>query len=197
MHFREKSLATRDIFKASILLLASLFFVNTSWADKDKGVYVGAGINFVNVGVLDPFANEVNFKTGDLFVGYKYNPYLGVELRYGASLQDETISVEDENGFDSSVTATISEYTSVYYRPELSNEIAKLYLLLGQTSLKTSLEIDSDVSTIETAESGLSYGFGFGLWLDEKMNLNFEYKVLVTTSADSFTGTTLNADYRF
>lgn len=178
-------------------MLASLFLSSASWADKDKGVYAGAGINFVNVGVLDPFANEVNFKTGDLQLGYKYNSYLGIELRYGASLQDEVISVDDGSGFDSSVTATIGQYTSIYYRPELANEIAKLYMLLGQTSLQTSLEVESDESTIETSESGFSYGFGFGLWLDEKMNLNFEYKILVTTSADSFTATSLSADYRF
>ncbi len=176
------------------------FFVGpNAEASKDKGVYLGAGVNLVNVGVVDPFNNEVNFKAGEFIVGYKYNNYLGLELRGGKSFQKESIRVEDpDTGLRGSVTSDIDSYSSIYYRAELSNEIAKLYLLLGQSKVDTTVEFESaGAEPIELSESGLSYGVGFGLWLDERMNLNFEYRLIVSTDSDSFIAGGINADYRF
>ncbi len=168
-------------------------------ASKDKGVYVGGGVALVNVGVVDPFSNEVTFKTGEVLIGYKHNPYLGIELRYGVSAQEESIAVDDpDTGLEESVSASIESFTSVYYRAELANEIAKIYFLLGQSSVSTELEFDEgDRAIITTSDSGLSYGIGFGMWLDERMNLNFEIKNLVDTDVDSFVSASLSADYRF
>ncbi|MFL0802340.1 MAG: porin family protein [Agarilytica sp.] len=183
-----------------VLILA--FFVLTALsanASKDKGVYIGGSVSLVNVGVNDPFSNEVTFKTGEILLGYKYNRYLGAEIRRGQSLQEEVISVDDPNtGLEDSVTATLDSYWSYYYRAELANEIAKVYLLLGQSSITTQIEFDeSGRADFEASESGLSYGIGFGLWLDERMNLNFEFKNLVSTDTDNFTSGSISADYRF
>ncbi len=178
-----------------ILLLAVASQVNAS---KDKGVYIGGGIHLVDVGISDPFENNVNFICGDISLGYKYNNYLGVEVRYGRSLRDEILAVEDEaTGLPESVDAKLDSYFSAYYRAELANEIAKVYLLIGQTDMTTLLKYEVDNSRIELSESGLSYGLGFGLWLDERMNLNFEFKTLVETDIQSFTAGSITADYRF
>ncbi|MFL0799752.1 MAG: porin family protein [Agarilytica sp.] len=168
-------------------------------ASKDKGVYIGGSVSLVNVGVNDPFSNEVTFKTGEVLLGYKYNRYLGAEIRRGQSLQEEVISVDDPNtGLEDTVTASLDSYFSYYYRAELANEIAKIYFLLGQSSVTTQLEFDeSGRPDYEASESGLSYGVGFGLWLDERMNLNFEFKNLVSTDTDNFTSGSISADYRF
>lgn len=182
-----------------LLPLLILGLVDATSASKDRGLYVGGGVSMVSVGVKDPFSNEVNFKTGEVLLGYKYNAYLGAEARIGRSLQDEVLAVNDlETGLRDSVDSRIDQYTSIYYRAELANEIAKIYLLLGQSEVSTTLEFDeSGLDDIETTESGFSYGIGFGLWLDEKMNLNFEYKSLVDTEDDAFTGGSITADYRF
>ncbi len=182
-------------------LLCVLFsaVVLNAQASKDKGVYLGGGVALVNVGVVDPFDNEVTFKTGEVILGYKHHPYLGVEVRYGESVQEETIAVRNAvSGLDESVSASIESYVSIYYRAELANEIAKIYFLLGQSAIVTELEFDdSNEPIVETSDTGLSYGIGFGLWLDERMNLNFEIKNLVDTDADSFVSAGLTADYRF
>jgi len=186
--------------KKYFLLLLAMCLANTAaQASKDQGVYVGGGVSLINVGVRDPFSNEVNFKAGELMIGYKYNAYLGAEIRTGKNLQKETLAVNSQDtGLRDSVESSIDLYTSVYYRAELANEIAKVYLLLGQSRVTTTLEFDeSGRDTIEATDSGFSYGIGFGLWIDERMNLNVEYKNLVDTETDSFTGASITADYRF
>ncbi len=182
-------------FIASLCLMC----VPGAHASKDKGAYLGGSFSLVNVGVLDPFSNEVTFKAGEVILGYKHHKYLGFEVRYGQSLQDEVIAVEDlTTGFEDSVTAGIDSYLSYYYRVEWANEIAKVYVLLGQSQIETLLEFDqTGTPTVEASDSGFSYGVGFGLWLDERMNLNFEFKNLVDTDADSFTAGSISADYRF
>lgn len=185
--------------KNVFIALLSLVLSTGAFASKDKGAYLGGSLSLVNVGVVDPFDNEVTFKAGEVILGYKHHKYLGIEVRYGQSLQDEVIAVEDpDTGLDESVAATIDSYISYYYRVEWANEIAKVYVLLGQSQVETSLEFDeTGVPIVEASDSGFSYGVGFGLWLDERMNLNFEFKNLVDTANDSFTAGTISADYRF
>lgn len=184
--------------KRFLIAVACIFIVSNTYASKDKGVYFGGGITIVNVGIEDPFSKDVNFKAGELILGYKYNSYLGIEVRGGGSLSDENIALTDTTRSRDSAQSDIENYASVYYRAELSNEIAKLYLLLGQSRISTRVKFeDGMTSDFEASESGWSYGGGFGLWLDERMNLNFEFKTLVDTGSDSFTSVGINADYRF
>jgi len=181
-----------------IIAVLGLLCVSVAvFADKDKGVYFGGGINLVTVGAEDRFRNDVNFKAGEVILGYKHNNYLGLEVRGGASLDDEVIAIRDTAlGLDEAADSNIEEYFSVYYRAELANEIAKLYLLVGQSAIKTRTEFGDD-SFVQSSDTGFSYGIGFGLWLDERMNLNFEFKNLVDTQNDSFVAGGINADYRF
>lgn len=179
----------------SVLMFA---FVSGAHASKDQGVYVGGGLHLVDVGISDPFENSVNFICGDISLGYKYNNYVGVEVRYGRSLRDEVLAVEDEaTGLPEPVNSKLNSYFSAYYRAELANEIAKVYVLIGQTDMTTVIDYEDRDLHIELSESGLSYGLGFGLWLDERMNLNFEFKTLVETDIQSFTAGSITADYRF
>lgn len=182
-----------------ILLLTLVLFSATAFASKDKGIYLGGGFNLVSVGIKDPFSNTVDFKSGEILLGYKYNPWLGLEVRGGQSLQDETLELgRQDTSLTRTAKAKIESYSSVYYRAELANEIAKLYLLLGQSNIETSLKFPLlPTENRNIKDSGISYGIGFGLWLDERMNLNFEIKTLVKTDSDSFTSGGISADYRF
>ncbi len=166
-------------------------------ASKDKGMYIGGSFALIDVGAKGLFENDVTFKAGEILIGYKHNQYLGMEIRGGRSLQGEVISIED-SGQELSVEASIDRYISYYYRAELANDIAKVYLLLGQSTIQTSLDFEDDLrADNESSESGMSYGIGFGLWLDERMNLNFEFKTLLDTDSDAFTSGTVSADFRF
>lgn len=179
------------------VVLLSLFPMLVQ-ASKERGVYFGGGIELVNVGAEDFFSNSVDFKVGELLLGYKYNGYLGLEVRGGASFSEETVafSEDEDSGRPVSAEASIKEFYSIYYRLEFENEIAKLYFLLGQSDITTETEL-VDGRKIEISDSGLSYGVGLGLWVSERMNLNFEIKSLINTSNDSFTSAGFNADFRF
>lgn len=183
----------------TLIFLVFMLAAITAQASKDKGMYIGGSFSLIDVGAKGPFANDVTFKAGEILIGYKYNQYLGLEIRGGRSLQGEVISVAGNTpGQEFSVEASIDRYISYYYRAELANDIAKVYILLGQTGIKTFLDFEDDgLSDVEGSESGLSYGIGFGLWLDERMNLNFEFKTLLDTDSDAFTSGSVSADFRF
>lgn len=181
----------------TLIFLVFILAAITAQASKDKGMYIGGSFSLIDVGAKGPFENDVTFKAGEILIGYKYNKYLGLEVRGGRSLQGEVISIED-SGQEFSVEASIDRYISYYYRAELANDIAKVYILLGQTGINTSLDFEDDgIPDVQSSESGLSYGIGFGLWLDERMNLNFEFKTLLDTDSDAFTSGSVSADFRF
>lgn len=186
------------MFRLIVMVVLCMSSIAT-WASKDKGVYVGGGVSLINVGVEDPFSNQVNFKAGEIMLGYKHSRFVGIEFRYGRALQDETLAVEEQlSGLRDTVVASIDNFSSLYYRAEIANEIAKLYVIVGQSEVATALDFDeSTLDFIESVDTGLSYGIGFGLWLDERMNLNFEAKTLVNTDQDSFISSSITADYRF
>ena len=186
----------KPILAATIALL--ILYSGIAFASKDRGVYVGAGFNLVNIGAEDRFSNDVQFKVGEILLGYKHNRFVGLEARTGMSLNDEVIAINQNgnSGADTTLKASFSTYTSIYYRAEFANEIAKLYLLLGQTQLSTVNEF-TDTNDVTLTDSGFSYGIGLGLWLNERINLNFEIKNLVTTDTDSFFSSGINVDYRF
>ncbi len=182
-----------------LLMFSWIALVSSSViADKDKGFYTGAGVNLVSVGAEDIYRNGVIFKTGELMFGYKHSRFLIAEARIGTSLNDEIIAYDNSAalGIPEFSETGIDHFYSVYYRAELANEIAKIYLLVGQTQMQTT-SVFEEVAELTLSDSGTSYGLGFGLWLDERMNLNFEYRVLVDTKVDQFAAASINADYRF
>lgn len=137
-----------------ILVAALAFSAAASYADTGSfdGFYVGGGISNVRNDWDDNKWTPV-----ELFGGYKLNPYVGGEIRVGAS-----------SGGDSKIT----NYESIYYRTESSNSVGKTYLLLGYT------HADVEAQTGNFNFNGFSYGAGVGFVISEKFNLNLEYKVL-------------------
>ncbi|PCK10076.1 MAG: hypothetical protein COA42_00320 [Alteromonadaceae bacterium] len=188
----------KTLFLKISTLVALSFLTFSALATEDKGFYFGAGLEIVNVGAEDFFSNDVNFPVGQISVGYKHHSFLGLELRAGGGLSEEVVAFDQntDSGRPVSADASITSFYSIYYRAELANEIAKLYLLVGQTSVETETNFDGDL-IFSRSESGLSYGLGFGLWINEDVNLNFEYKVFVDYGDGVFNSVGLNADYRF
>lgn len=85
----------------------------------------------------------------------------------------------------------INHYESIYYRAESANEIAKLYGLLGFTSLSTDIEGGTD------SNSGFSYGYGISFITGKHMNLNIEYRSLINNDDLDIETYSLGLDYRF
>lgn len=190
----------------SLLLLSA----SLSADDQQRGFYLGAGAALVSEGQrisVDLDDIDRRYRLGNVFAGYKHNSALGLELRYGGGLQTERRDVlfPDETSSAGAVPAlaraAIDDYQSVYYRPELTNEIAKTYLLLGYSQVKTSGSIrdgqDNLLLEHSESDSGASYGLGIGFVLDRRFNLNFEYLVLLDSRGERLTTTGASIDYRF
>ena len=187
------------VFMKRLIFLALLFSSVGSHASRDRGFFLGGGFSLVDVGVVDFYDNSVEFKSGELVGGYKYNAYLGFDVRYGLSMTDEIVSIgtDPNTGREVGVDASLDSFISYYYRPEIANDIARLYLLIGQSSVTVSRENQELGISGEASESGFSYGVGFSLWLNKRFDVTLEYRQLLKTEFDSFASSGVGLLYRF
>ena len=139
----------KKILVAALALSAVSAYADTGSYD---GFYVGGGVSSVR-----NTWDDNKWQPLELFGGYKLNPFVGGEIRVGAS-----------SGGDSKIT----NYESIYYRTESSNSVGKTYLLVGYT------HADVEAQTGNFNFNGFSYGAGVGFVINDHFNLNLEYKVL-------------------
>ncbi|MFL0804121.1 MAG: porin family protein [Agarilytica sp.] len=179
-------------------LAALLFLCKVAVADQDKGFFVGGNAAYVSSDANVANGDKVDIPAIELVAGYKYNPWVGIDLRFGQGINER-----QESGASAGETIEygVDSYQSIYYRPEITNKEAKLYFLIGYTTLDTTAEtFDSDdVSTAETdySESGTSYGLGAGWFVGNELVINVEYRQLLDKDEDEFSVITFGADYRF
>jgi opacity protein-like surface antigen len=190
------------IFALSLLAVPAL-------ADNTKGFYAGLGESFTNnhddFAVFDVNASisAKNIKSNEIFGGYKYNDYLGAEVRYGSGTDAAkgVLFSADHQSVTGEVDAEVGKYKSIYYRPEMVNEEAKLYGLLGYTQLDTTVTTKDatgkELTSVAKSYSGFSYGVGIGFVFADRFNINFEYKNICKDLYDKANTATINLDYRF
>lgn len=174
---------------ATLIFLANSVMAESVFEKLDR-FYVGGGVNFVSANTSDSNGDDLNFTTVELHGGYKYNGFLGGEARLGFGITDE----EFDNGTISAET-NIQYHASLYWRPETVNEIAKLYGLLGFSTI--SVSADNGTTDETNSEGGLSYGGGVGFVFQEDWNLNFEYRLILDKENNEFSAFSANVDYRF
>ncbi len=172
-------------------------------ADNNRGFYLGAGGSIID-DYQDGVDDMSNIKAVEILGGYKYNDALGVEVRFGKGKTIGTSSFYfDDKGVvqSGSVEREIGNYTSLYYKPELVNDEAKLYALLGYTHVNTSGTVKDatgkQVRSVDGSASGFSYGVGVGFVINEHVNINFEYKNLSDEISGKPNVASVNLDYRF
>jgi outer membrane autotransporter protein len=172
-------------------------------ADNNRGFYLGAGAASIKDS-QDGMDNMSQIRATEFFGGYKYNDALGIELRLGKGQTTGTSSLyfDDKGALQKgSVEREIGNYTSLYYKPELVNDEAKLYALLGYTHVDTSGTVKDatgkEVRSADGSASGYSYGLGVGFVVNEHFNINFEYKNLSDEISGKPNLASVNLDYRF
>jgi|GEM_PF-351710 len=206
-----------------LCLLALSIFSFSVLADNNNGFYAGIGGASIKDD-QDQLDTLSRIKATELFGGYKYNDALGVELRIGngksTGIGEASIDGTGTNGFASgerhitSYAREIGNYRSIYYKPELVNDEAKLYALLGYSQVDTSSVItdaayqlntstgnyDSKATTVTKSKysvSGYSYGIGIGFVLNEHFNINIEYRNICEDISNKPNLAAVNVDYRF
>lgn len=159
--------------KRFMLALLPLMAAST-YADtqSNSGFYVGGGASSVKNDWDDTKWSPV-----EIFGGYKLNPFVGGEVRIGKSVGG---------------SIKIKDYEALYYRVESANSVGKTYLLAGYSRAKIE----------KMTFDGISYGAGVGFVINDRFNLNLEYRMLLNGSDKykddielSSLGITL--DYRF
>ena len=184
--------------KHVLFVLVIAFLSPLTFAGPDKGFYVGASTVLASIGLEDAYEKEVRFKALEALIGYKHNNYLGIEVRGGATPRGENVLIaEDETtGAEEVVEANIDYYGAVYYRAELTNDIAKAYLLFGGAAMKVTSEFDTGVESANEA-TGLSYGLGTSLVVGDSFYFNIEAKSLIHTSDDIYVGYGASITFHF
>jgi opacity protein-like surface antigen len=173
-------------------------------ADNDRGFYLGAGASSIKDS-QDGVDEIGRIRAAELFGGYKYNNALGIELRLGSGKNvGKSDTYLDASGATQSgkLEREIDSYQSIYYKPELVNDEAKLYALIGYTQLSSSGRVLNDAGAVvvpakDVSVSGLSYGVGVGFVINEHFNINFEYKNICDEISDEPKVASVNVDYRF
>ncbi|RYY77265.1 MAG: porin family protein [Gammaproteobacteria bacterium] len=172
-------------------------------ADNNRGFYLGIGGASIK-DEQDGVNNVSRLRAVEFFGGYKYNNALGAELRIGSGQKEGTsTNYADSNGnvLSRNLVRDIDSYQSIYYKPELVNDEAKLYALIGYTHLSTSGKVTgadgATIYDIDDSASGLSYGVGVGFVVNEHFNVNFEYRNICKDISNKPNLAAVNIDYRF
>lgn len=167
----------------TILLPLTQSVMSESLFDRLDNFYAGGGINSIRSSTRNVSGNDGEFSSLELLGGYKYNGFLGAEARVGFGVEDEE--------FIAGVDTSIDYHASLYWRAETANEIAKIYSLVGYSTVSV------DAGGTSESESGLSIGAGVGFVFAETWNLNFEYRSLINADALDLRSVSANVDYRF
>jgi len=182
----------------------------TAWEINQRGFYAGLGYTVIT-GNSGTVFDSAEMPVLELTGGYKHNSVLGLEARFGVGVNEDRDRDSDyfewaqgENENLMQIEREVDSYSAVYYRPELTNNHARLYGLIGYASVDLSAEwteTDADevttVSTKDTSLSGMSYGFGVGWYVGQRWNFNLEYRRLVHTDDYKPEAFGLKLDYRF
>jgi len=176
-------------------------------ADHNRGFFLGGNASYISNEILVTDRvdeDEVKHPGIELVAGYKFNTWLGVDIRYGDASADRNFSTIQDTTTPNpgNIEYSLDAFQSFYYRPEFTNTEAKLYFLLGYTQIdarveESALGNDTPVSVTDYSESGLSYGLGVGWFVDTHWNINIEYRMLLDEDENEFSIVTLGADYRF
>lgn len=192
---------------AATLTLSAIAFAisGNAMADQNRGFFAGGSFAYSSVDTASfagAYGNEdsVELPALELSGGYKYNGWLGVDLRYGFGMSSRTLAAVTNADNVTEVEYEVDGYQGLYWRPEITNREARLYFLLGYASADvtaTNKFSDDTSSSSKISESGTSYGFGIGWFMEKNMNFNLEYRALVDSDDVEVDVVSAGIDYRF
>jgi opacity protein-like surface antigen len=143
---------------------------------EDEGLYLGLAYTHLSHDADHRGAtivSEMDFSAVTLQAGYKFNPYIAVEGRYGFTLGDSS---------DSGLTIDDAEIGvwGIYIKPmyPVSPEF-DIYALLGYAGTKA----EDRNNVLEVDESGFSWGVGAAYSVTEEFSVFADYVVFYDDSS--------------
>jgi len=200
-----KAITATAALIGSIGLFASLA-ANAADVDNPSGFYVGGGWGQFNLDVDD--LGDAGDAIGDIveaednawkiFVGYRFNPYIGVEAAYIDFGQAS-------DGFDASGTHGNFEANISGFAPYLVGTLplgpVELFAKVGYYFYDIDLSVDLDAPGPDfdssSSENDFLYGVGLGFTLAERLHLRAEYEVVDIAGTQDSNAIWLSGAWRF
>lgn len=206
--------------KLLLIALSTSLAMGANAADEHK-FYAGGGLSLWNVDTGVQGRTHINLSTLDGIVGYEVLPWLAVEGRAGVGIErDKTeayfdfYNIQPVDGSDDLssfqqdsliLKSELNYYASFYLKPQIKNDIAVFYGLIGFTTYDSEFEIiqqtyegqylindddelvvtsynpmgDPTYGAYSESEVSFSMGVGVGFFFHDRYAVNFEWKNLV------------------
>jgi OOP family OmpA-OmpF porin len=165
-------------------------------AENDSGPYVGAGVGRFNVeidnvgdvpdtvGSFD--ADDTTFRA---FAGWRFNPYLAVELDY-LDLGNPEDNIDQQR-----VNADVNG-VAPYVVGTLPIGPVELFAKAGYLFYDVKVDVD-DLTIADDSNEDFVYGGGIGITLFEHLHTRLEYEVIEIEEVDDANALWLSAAWRF
>jgi opacity protein-like surface antigen len=183
---------------ATTVTMATLIALSSTpvLADEDSGWYLGAGVGQFNVEV-DEFEDVTDavggFDSDDttfkVFAGWRFNPYIAVELDY-LDLGNPEDKIDDRR-----VNADINGFAP-YVVGTLPVGPVELFAKVGYLFYDVKVDVD-DLTVIDDDTQDFVYGGGIGLTIFDRLNTRLEYEVIDIGAVDDANALWLSAAWRF
>jgi hypothetical protein len=194
-----------------VIATVALLALTGAWTaahaqENDRGFYVGAGVGKFNVKIDDvDDTDEAIQKLDDddnswkLFGGYRFNPYIGVELAY-IDFGGPEDSIES-SGSSGDYKVEISGFAP-YVIGTLPLGPVELFAKAGYYFYDVDISADlddlgGDVFESSDSDEDFLYGFGVGATFLEHLHARLEYEKIDSDAVDDADALWLSAAWRF
>lgn len=196
----------RVIATATLLALTGAWSAAQAADENDRGFYVGAGVGQFNVQIDDvDDTNEAIERLDDddaawkAFGGYRFNPYLSLELAYidfGGP----------EDSFSSSGSSGDYKVELSGFAPYIIGTLPvgpiELFAKAGYYFYDVDVTADfddlgGDVFKSSDSDEDFLYGFGIGATFFQHLNARLEYEKIDSDAVDDADALWLSAAWRF
>jgi opacity protein-like surface antigen len=191
---------------AAVLLALCAGSAYAQSPDNDEGLYVGLGYGAFDVQIDDVDQTDEAVQRIDdddnawkAFVGWRLNPYFAFEVNY-VDFGDPSDELES-SGSSGDYQLELSGIQPAIYGTFPLGPV-ELFGKLGYYFYDVDLRVDlddlgDDVFRSDTSEEALSYGFGPGVTLFDRLHAKLEYEKIDTDVIDDLDAIWLSGAWRF
>lgn len=179
--------------------------------ENDEGLYIGAGFGQFNVGVDDIDDSDEAISSIDdddnawrIFAGWRINPYFAFELNYVDFGENSGSTGSDASGSSGDYALDLAGFQPAVYGIFPIGPV-ELFGKVGYYFYDVDINLDLDDITssgednfsADTSEEALSYGFGAGVTLFERLHAKLEYEKIDADDFDDLDAIWLSGAWRF
>jgi opacity protein-like surface antigen len=157
--------------------------------------YAGSGVTWWQFGTHG-LSGTLTIGALEGLAGIEFSPYTAAEVRIGAGMNSGR-----RRYVETTFEIETPYFASVYFKPQLRNETASLYGLLGATTIEVNGSFSPSVPDLNNqvgdTYTDLSYGLGVSFVASQHCDVTLEWKKLIAAEDFDMRGGTIGFNYRF